>query len=162
MRNGRVEWKRRSTEDIFNLFEPQEWHKIFADITTREQFEDFLSSGVGECWVAYDKQKDKAIAFVHLHMAGRGDNVVVHGGSWTDNPSINYISLLCILDSIFSQGFGIRTSCLCENKKAYRFLHSVGFVKYRTADGYHYLWLDENRFRNTVVYNRFINIYNQH
>lgn len=152
----RVEWRKRTTEDIYSFLDIQQIQKIFSDVSTREDFDSFLGMGIGEFWILYDIQKNQPIAFTHLHLTAKGNNIEVHGGSWASNLLMTYKGFLALLDKLFSMGYGIRTSCLCNNQIAFRFLHSVGFIKYRKDNAFNYMWLDKNRFKNTSIYRRMI------
>ena len=55
---------------------------------------------------------------------------------------------------LFKKKYKIRTSCLVSNERAFRFLHSVGFISYYKTMDFYYLWLPQKRFQNTEIYKR--------
>lgn len=152
---SRIEWRERSSEEIFDRFEPSEWLKIFSDCESRESFENFANAGFGKCWIAYDTEAAQPLAFIFIYTMENDSVAIFHGGGWSKQPTTNYICMTTLLNKLFGMRYRIRTSCLRDNKVAFRFLHSVGFIKYRTEGNYDFLWLSEKRFKQSLIYQRF-------
>lgn len=151
----RIEWRERSSEEIFDRFELSEWLKIFTGCENKESFENLASVGFGKFWIAYDTEAEQPLAFIFIYTMNNDSVAIFHGGGWTKQPAVNYLCITALLNKLFDMGYRIRTSCLHDNKVAFRFLHSVGFVKYRAEGDYDFLWLSEKRFRKSLPYRRF-------
>ena len=67
----------------------------------------------------------------------------------------HYRGMMLMIEAILSQGVKVRTACLVTNERAYRFLRSIGFVKYRTTAEVIKMWINEKRLRNSKMYKRF-------
>lgn len=61
---------------------------------------------------------------------------------------------VAFLERLLKKKYKIRTSCLVSNERAFRFLHSVGFIKIYSSEKFNYLWLPQKRFQNTEIYKR--------
>lgn len=138
------------------MFSEKEWNKIFPDLFTFKEIEEFLSKGYGQCMVAHTIT-GKSFAFVFLYSEDESDKKIsFHGGGWWKNNSIqHYIATMGLIEELFASGYKVRTSCFVNNDVAFRFIHSLGFIKFRSTEYYHYFWLPYKRFINTAVYKRF-------
>lgn len=148
----RIDWKRWSSEEIFNQFNLVDWLKIFSDICTQQEFQSFISNNYGEIWIPYDRIYNKSIGFIFIYPANSNSTVIFHGGSWSHNPRINYLCIISLLDRLFKFGYCIKTTCLHDNLNAYKFLQSVGFVRYARSGAYINLQISEKDFRNSTIY----------
>lgn len=53
---------------------------------------------------------------------------------------------------LLEQGLKVQTSSLQENKRAYRLMRSIGFVKYRIDKGYVDMWINKERLQRSKMY----------
>ena len=67
-----------------------------------------------------------------------------------------------MLKTLLAKGLKIRTSCIPTNTRAYRFLRSVGFVKYLQTENYIYMRLNEKKFRNNSIYKKIMNDFEEY
>lgn len=143
------------------MFSATEWNKIFPDLYTYAEINVFLSKGYGQYLIAYNLISMEPFAFVFLYLEDKKQRkVVFHGGGWKKgNTLLHYTAFVYLLERLFKKKYKIRTSCLVSNERAFRFLHSVGFVNYYTTTNYRYLWLPQKRFQNTEIYKRVNNSY---
>lgn len=148
-----ISWRKFRKESLIEKFSVEDWHKILSDIDKQEEFNELLKYDCVKCFVAYHTQREEPFAFVFTCTVG--DKIFVHGGGWTANNTLNnYTALIILLERFFKKGLKVRTSCLVGNDKAFRFLHSVGFIKYYSSSAYHYMWLPYKRFVSTPIYKR--------
>ncbi len=109
-----------------------------------------------KCYVMYTCTDNKAIAFLYIYNEDKASNIVsIHGGGWGKSFHLSllyYRGLILMIQYLWQQGFRVRTSCMVENKRAYRFLQSVGFVIYRSTDTYIYMWINEKRLKGNRMY----------
>lgn len=150
-----ISWKNITTIKSKDMFSEKEWNKIFPDLSSFKEIEVFLSKGYGQCMIA-NTLTGESFAFVFLYCENERDKKIsFHGGGWLKNNSIqHYVATMALIEELFASGYKVRTSCLVNNDVAFRFLHSLGFIKYRSTDHYHYMWLPYKRFINTPIYKR--------
>lgn len=155
-KNRCIEWRIVRNVSAENMFSETDWAKIFTDASSYLEVNEFLSKGYGQCFVARNLLNNEDFAFVFIYMRDFKENTIVfHGGGWKNgNTMLHYTALVYLLDKLFRKGYKIRTSCLLSNKKAFRFIRSVGFVNHYTSENYHYFWLPYKRFINTNIYKR--------
>lgn len=155
-----IEWRTVRNIKSEEMFSLTDWSKIFTNLSSYLEINEFLSKGYGQCFVARNLLDNEDFAFVFIFYEDYKENkIVFHGGGWKKgNTLLHYTAFVYLLERLFKRGYKIRTSCLKTNKKAFRFLHSVGFVNYYTTENYHYFWLPQKRFMNTEIYKRVNNI----
>lgn len=154
-----VKWKAYKYSDcIVNRFIAEEWHKIASDVFSEEELDSLLTDypNVIQGFVLYENNKNKPIAFCYILRENKRRRVIsIHGGGWGNSMSLSllyYRGLILMIQYLLHQGFRIRTSCLCTNHRAYRFLRSLGFVKYCSARGYFYMWINKKRLQCSSIY----------
>lgn len=158
--DGIVEWVDYEQEAVCSKFSCDEWQLIASDIHSDEEWRQFVAEycDLVECYILKLKSNGKSIAFVYLYRDPLSNNVIsVHGGGWGKTMRLSllyYRGLIVMLEHLLNLGFKVRTSCLIENKRAYRFLQSVGFVKYNSFEGYVYMWINEKRLKSSAIYKR--------
>ncbi len=151
-----VTWQCVESIKAKKLFSEKDWGKIFPDLSSFNDVDVFLSKGYGQCMVAYNHTVKTNFAFIFLYCEDEHRKIIsFHGGGLLKNNSMqHYVALVALIDELFASGYKIRTSCLIENVVAFRFLHSVGFMKYRSTLYYSYMWLPYKRFIETPIYKK--------
>lgn len=151
-----IEWYSIKNIKSENMFSETDWSKIFTDLSSYLEVNEFLSLGCGQCFVARNLLNNEDFAFVFICLEDyKANKIVFHGGGWKQgNTMLHYTALVYLLERLFKRGYKIRTSCLRSNQKAFRFIHSVGFINHYTSENYHYFWLPYKRFINTNIYKR--------
>lgn len=159
--NNVVRWSPYKGETIVGNFAESQWGKIFSDINSDEELKKFESEKYGNGYVVYECKNNESIGFVYLLVESvQNKRVFVHGGSWSDNARLKYASLLTVASALFNINVKIHTTCMIDNERAFRFLHSIGFVKYYSTKKYHYMWLPYKRFVNTFLFQKMKNVLN--
>ena len=156
--NGYVEWRKRTDEPLVDMFKESEWSSIFSDITTIEQFEDFMSMDCGQCFIAYNSASNTPFGFIYVYIEdGRQKKVSLHGGGWLPNNAfLNYHAYIIFINYLLKHGFKVRTACKVDNHKAERFNKSIGFINHYTSKNYRYFWISEKRLKSSDIYKRMI------
>ena len=151
-----IEWYIVKNIKSENMFSKTDWAKIFGDLHSNLEIDKFISKSYGQCFIARNLLNNEDFAFVFMYIKDFKKNTIVfHGGGWKNgNTMLHYTALIYLLDKFFRKGYKIRTSCLLSNKKAFRFIRSVGFVNHYTSENCHYFWLPYKRFINTNIYKR--------
>lgn len=159
-KRNNIEWRTVRNIKAENMFSLEDWSKIFTGISSYLEVNKTLSLGCGQCFVARNLLNNEDFAFVFIYKKDYKENkIVFHGGGWKKGKTLlHYTAFVYLLERLFKRGYKIRTSCLKTNKKAFRFLHSVGFVNYYTTENYHYFWLPQKRFMKTNIYKRVNNV----
>lgn len=153
-----IRWDSYNNEYVCNRFSIDEWHKMVCDIDTETEWQYFVSeySDFVKCYILRKIGCNEAIAFVYLYKESITNKVVsIHGGGWGKSVHLSllfYRGLIVMVDYLLLQGIKVRTSCLVENERAYRFLKSMGFVKYYASDTKIYMWINEKRLKSSSVY----------
>lgn len=156
--NACVEWRKRIDEPVMDLFKESDWLSIFSDVTSIEQFEDFLSMDCGECFIAYNSASNTPFGFIYVYIEDeRQKKVSLHGGGWLPNNAfLNYHAYIIFVNYLLQQGFKVRTACKVDNHKAVRFNKSIGFINHYTSKNYRYFWISEKRLASSDIYKRMI------
>lgn len=155
-----VKWEPYCGELIVERFSNEEWKLMVSDICSDEEWKSFLDcySDFLRCYILRDVSKNKEIAFVYLYNELHDFRVVsIHGGGWDRSIHLSllyYRGLILLIYELLKQERKVHTSCMCQNIHAYRFLQSIGFVKYLTTDKAHYMWINEKRLKNSRIYRR--------
>lgn len=155
-KRNNIEWYTVKNIKSENMFSKTDWAKIFADLSSCLEIDKFISLGYGQCFIARNLITNEDFAFVFVYLEDYKTNkIVFHGGGWKNgNTMLHYTALVYLLEKLFKRGYKIRTSCLRSNQKAFRFIHSVGFINHYTSENHHYFWLPYKRFINTNIYKR--------
>ena len=151
-----IKWQKYQGENLMSFFSDEDWHRIFPDIFTYEQLCEFFSWSSGVASVAYEKKSNKPFAFLYVYIENSQKRIVeIHGGGWySGSVLLHYHSLFLMLDTLLAEGLKIRTACIPTNARAYRFLRSVGFVKYLQTENYIYMWLSIRKLKNNFLYKK--------
>ena len=149
-------WQKYQGEDLMSFFSDEDWHRIFPDVFTYERLCEFFSWSSGVAFVAYEKKSHKPFAFLYVYIENSRKRIVeIHGGGWHNGSVLlHYHSLFLMLDALLAEGLKIRTACIPTNTRAYRFLRSVGFVKYLQTENYIYMWLSTRKLKNNFLYKK--------
>lgn len=156
--DGIVEWhKYTGGEHLCKRFPLAEWHLIISDVDTDEKWEDILrSSSYINCYILKRCKSHETIGFVYTkHEDNNGRIRSVHGGGWGKSMELSlfyYRGLILMINNLLHDGIRVRTSCLRDNTRAFRFLRSIGFVPYFYTDTYVYMWINEKRLNNSIIY----------
>ena len=139
------------------LDKEEEWHLAVSDIDTDEEFAEMVSScKTIKCYTLRLCCDDSSIAFIYTKYIDERNRVVsIHGGGWgrSFSSSRHYCrGVILMVKYLLEQGLKVQTSCLLENKRAYRLMHSIGFVKYRIDKGYVDLWINKERLHRSKMY----------
>ena len=151
-----IKWQKYQGENLMSFFSDEDWHRIFPDIFTYERLCEFFSWSSGVAFVAYEKKSNKPFAFLYVYIENSQKRIVeIHGGGWySGSVLLHYHSLFLMLDALLAEGLKIRTACIPTNARAYRFLRSVGFVKYLQTENYIYMWLSIRKLKNNFLYKK--------
>ena len=157
-----LSWKPyKNGDDIVSKFSPEEWHKIAFDIDSEEQLQNLFDSYPYRIrgFVLYENATANPVGFVYVLKERKALNTVsIHGGGWNNTMTstlFHYRGMMLMIEAVLSQGVKVRTACLVTNERAYRFLRSIGFVKYRTTADVIKMWINEKRLHNSKIYHHF-------
>lgn len=156
-----IRWDHYNQEVICNRFSIEEWHKMVGDIDTETEWQHFVSeySDFVKCYILRKIGCNEAVAFVYLYKESITNKVVsIHGGGWDKSMHLSllyYRGMIVMIEHLLNNGVKVRTSCSIKNTIAYRFLHSIGFVKYYASNTHIHMWINEKRLKNSLVYKRF-------
>lgn len=150
-----VKWKTYSNENLLSRFSASEWKEIAADISSVEEWKDFLStySEYVQCYVLENITKSTDIAFAYLYKES-SKVISIHGGGWL-NPLLYYRGYILLIRRILENGYKVRTSCNLCNPAAIRFSRSAGFIPYNYTSSKVYMWISERTLKRTFLYKRF-------
>ena len=60
---------------------------------------------------------------------------------------------MLLIEHLLQQGYKVRTYCAVDNLNAYRFMNSLGFVRYLTTQQKIYQWINLKRLYKSAMYN---------
>lgn len=145
------------TEKVCTRFDKEEWHLAVSDIDTDEEFAEVVNTcQTIKCYILRLCCDDSSIAFIYTKYIDERNRVVsIHGGGWgrSFSSSRHYCrGVILMVKHLLEQGLKVQTSCLLENKRAYRLMHSIGFVKYRIDKGYVDMWINKERLHRSKMY----------
>jgi RimJ/RimL family protein N-acetyltransferase len=128
-----------------------------SDIDTDEEFAEVLSScQTIKCYTLKLCCDGSSIAFIYTKYIDERNRVVsLHGGGWggSFSSSRQYCrGIILMVKYLLEQGLKVQTSCLQENKRAFRLMHSIGFVKYRIDNEYIDMWINKERLQCSKMY----------
>lgn len=159
-----LEWRPFTANvNICSKFSINEWHKIVTDIDSDADWNDLVSEYYPfiKCYILYKTANGEPIAFAYtLQEDDKGKVVSFHGGGWDKSihhTMLYYQGAVMLIDTLLNLGLKVRTSCLVDNKTAFRFLKSIGFVNYRSTDKWHYFWINARRLKYYNIYLKRIN-----
>lgn len=153
-----VGWSHYNQEIICDRFSFEEWHKIVDDIDTDDKWRHFLSEfdDFVKCYILKEIDCNNSIGFVYLYKESISNKIVsIHGGGWGKSMRLSllyYRGMILMIKYLLKQSYKVRSSCLITNTRAFRFLHSLGFVKYCTTETHHYMWINEKRLKASRIY----------
>lgn len=156
-----VKWELYKNEDVFNKFPLEEWNLMVTDVYSEKEWQKLVSKYRDwvRCYIMRTCNDNKEIAFAYLYNEdGQFKTVSFHGGGWNKSiyhTMLYYRGAIVLIKALLDIGIKVQTSCLVDNKTAFRFLKSIGFVNYRTSDTYHYFWINKKRLYNSKIYKRF-------
>ena len=138
-------------------FSSEEWCRIAADISSDEEWGDFLMEypDFVRCYVLERKGDGHPIGFVYVMKEYDDKKIVsIHGGTW-ESPLMCYRGYILMIKHLLNQGYKVRTYCQLSNPAAIRFDRSVGFVPYRYTKEEVFMWISSKRLENSKLYKRF-------
>lgn len=156
--DGVIKWEIYSNENkICSRFSSSEWNLITSLVDSDDEFETLVSqNNFIDCYILKHFKTDAPIAFVlTMNIGLKVDKVFIHGGGWGKSMRLSllyYRGMILMIEYLLKQSYKIRSSCLITNTRAFRFLHSLGFVKYCTTKTHHYMWINEKRLRVSKIY----------
>lgn len=155
--DGDIRWEvYRKQEPVCSQFSIDTWRLIASDIDSDQQWDEFIESyiDVVACFFLYHANVNKPLGFVYILFEDPEKRVVsLHGGGWEQSvrASITYYTgFIRLIRTLIIHHIKVRTQCLITNKRAYRFLHSIGFVKYRQDEQWFYFYISEKRLQNRI------------
>ena len=153
-----VRWDYYNEEDIFEKFSSEEWQMMVRDVYSADEWKKFVIeySDFVDCYILRIQSNSEEIGFIYLYKESLSGHIVsIHGGGWGKSMHLSrlyYRGMMLMVEHLLNKGLKVHTSCKIENERAYRFLHSMGFVKYCSSDRYHYMWINETRLKNSKIY----------
>ena len=154
-----IRWEPYKYEDnIVSRFSTDEWHKIASDIYSEEELNSLLIKYPNKIqgFVLYDNQSSTPIALVYLLSESEKCKIVsFHGGGWGKSPRLTLLYMrgtILLIEYLLREGFKVRTYCDRNNHNAYKFMHGLGFVRYRITEERIYQWVNLQRIHNSKVY----------
>lgn len=157
--DGIIEWKLWAEQiKLCEQFPLDTWHSIVFDIDSESEWRQFLGkySQYVICYVLYRVSTGQPIAFCYLMQEDETGAVVsYHGGGWQKNPlatMMYYRGAIRMIEALLAKDIKVRSACLIRNTVAYRFLRSIGFVRYSTTPTRHLLWINNKRLKSTKIY----------
>lgn len=153
-----IKWEPYTKDDVLCVrFPLPQWHQIAGDINSDEEWGNFVFKyrSFVKCWVL-KKYNDEPIALIYIfNEDDKWQKVSVHGGGW-ENPLMYYHGYVLMLSYLLEKGLKVRTYCQLSNPRAIRFSRSVGFVPYRYTEDEVFMWINEKRLKQSIIYKRFI------
>ncbi len=161
MPDSKIRWERYADGNgVIDKFSKEDWHKIASDIDSEEELRELLESFPHkiQAFVLYENGTNEAIGFIYLLKERRNYKTLsYHGGGWKRSIKFTYLYLrgtILMIEHILSQGYKVQTYCSIENSKAYKFMQSLGFVKYSIAESCIRQWINTKRLRNSLIYKK--------
>ncbi len=149
------------SEIICGRFNINEWHLVVFDVDSDTSFANAIEASDNiKVYILKRHIDDKSIAFLYTKIENKKKSIVsIHGGGWGKSMYLSllyYRGVIIMIENLISKGYMVRTTCLYSNHKAYKFLHSIGFVKYKTSHNQFYMWINLKRLHNSNIY-QFLN-----
>lgn len=163
LQNDHIKWTLCGADDIIRgRFNQDTWHLMLGEIETEKELSDFLIDydSVTACFLLHDIRSGSAIGFVLILLEVIDKNTIsIHGGGWSEakNASWSYYRGIClIIQTLLNAGINVITSCLISNKRACRFLKSIGFSEYYIGNKCRCLHINKKSMTNSRIY-KFLN-----
>lgn len=159
IQNRHIMWNPYVMGDIiYGRFSQDEWHKIADDIDSETELCELLIQypHMIQGFVLYDKYNNEPIAFAYLLKESKNKTVSFHGGGWGKSTRLTMLYMqgtMLLIEHLLQQGYKVRTYCAVDNLNAYRFMNSLGFVRYRTTQQKIYQWINLKRLYKSAMYN---------
>lgn len=159
--DGIIEWRPYQGEDLCCKFKKDDWNKIVFDVFSDLEWKQFVNeySDIVNCYTLYLCSTNEILGFVYLYLESFSERVIsIHGGGWLFSLRIvkfYYRGMFCLLKYLLENGIKVRTYCLKSNKRAQRFIKSIGFVKYKEGINIYYFWINKKRLIINKVYKSF-------
>lgn len=155
-----IEWKPyKKGDDIVKRFSTEDWHKIASDVDSEEILQELFENHPDKIqgYVLYEVKNNSPIAFVYiLKEYCRVKTVSYHGGGWGKSPRLTLLYLrgsILLIKRILESGCRVHTTTAEDNLRAYKFMHSMGFVPFNRRNGKIYQWINLRRLYNSNIYN---------
>lgn len=159
-----IRWELYTKEiNLCSKFPSNEWSKIITDISSDKEWNQFLSDykDIIECYILIDNFNNNIIGFIYIYLESYSCRVLsIHGGGWNTSTKLSilyYRGIFKMIDSILNQNIKLRTSCLKDNTKAFNYIKSLGFVKFREDEKFFYFWINRRRINLNKIYKRIKN-----
>lgn len=156
-----IEWKPyKNGDDIVSKFSAEDWHKIASDVDSEEVLQNLFEQHPDKIrgYVLYEVASSTPIAFVYiLKEYSKRRTVSYHGGGWNRSPKLAllyYRGCILLIKRILESGIRVHTTTANDNKRAFKFMHSMGFVPFRKTDEKTYQWVSLKRLLNSKIYKR--------
>lgn len=157
--DGIIEWKLWTGQiNLCEQFPLEIWHKIVFDIDSNNDWVQYLNtySQYVTCFVLCRVSTKEPIGFCYLLQEDeRGTVISFHGGGWiksTFATMMYYRGAIRMVEALLSKDIKVRSACLNNNTIAYRFLRSIGFVRYTTTPTRNLFWINNKRLKSTNIY----------
>lgn len=154
-----IRWKSyKYGDNIVSQYAYDEWLKIASDVYSEEELNSLLTLYPNKIqgFVLYDNRSSTPIAFVYLLNESKEHGILsFHGGGWGKSLRLTLLYMrgaILLIEFLLGEGFKVHTYCDKENRNAYKFMHGLGFVRYRTIEGRIYQWVNLQRLHNSKVY----------
>lgn len=154
-----LEWRKYNQSDnIFNNFSISEWHKIISDISSVQEWNEFLIEfkPIIKCYSLYERNNWAIIGFLFIKVEDYKKRIYsIHGGGCLNgniNHRLYFRGFISFLMYLLTNNIKIRTSCYKDNIRAIKLLKSVGFVKYQETNNIYKYWINMKRLKSGKIY----------
>lgn len=143
-------------ETIRDKFSANMWHNLIGEIETDDELRDFFLEYPNYTAGFIVKKDNVPIGFVYIILEDLNKPIIsFHGGAWHNSPSAAfsyYRGVYLLIKNLLDLGIKVRTSCLKSNKRAVRFLRSIGFVRYYIGQHSFYFYINRKRMTEIRFY----------
>ena len=156
--DGIVRWVPYSkTEPVCSRFSIEQWHLSVKDVDSDDELAIVLECNEFLDFYILKLCSDcKSIAFAYIIPHGvKIDYVSIHGGGWGKSMYLSllyYRGIILLIEGLLTQKRKVRTACDVNNIRAYHFIRSLGFVRYKIANGRFLFWINIERLQNCKIY----------
>lgn len=130
---------------LLSHFTPDAWSLIVPHIQTEADWQAYLAeyASVCLCLLITSVASQAAVGFLLLSIVSSAPlRIGYHGGGWADSlggVKLYYRAMSLLLAHLERHGVEVQTSCLRCNRRAYRFITSIGFeVADEDAERYYF------------------------
>lgn len=153
----------KKSEIIYSNFKIDDWHNVVSDINSDEELSNALDLYKHiDGYILKRCDNNESIAFLYIKKENQKKSIVsIHGGGWNKSIYLTFLyyrGYVLMIEHLLNKGYKVRTTCLCTNKLAYRFIRSIGFVKYKSSGTYNYFWINSNRLSNNKI-NKYLKLH---